>query len=949
MQMPDEISEKEHAESPPEAEIDKFTLSARENDNEGDGSEAIDIAPYLYPIASFLLPLAVYWRTMCPALYIGDCGDFITASHTLGVPHPPGYPLYTLLGKLFLMIPLPGGLSWAAWRMNFMSAFFGALTTLVVYFFILRISKRGWLSFFAALAVGFGQTFWSQAVVAEVYSLNTFFMMLQLYLLHVRATTQSKNSLIWLGLILGLSLSHHPSIAIFFPLYICYSVVHHDHPMTRLLIFALAIGMAIINPWGLIAIVLFIPHELFVVMKYKSDNLAQLGKGFGIALLLFFLMLLFYIYLPAVGYKNPVTDRMEFKSIKANAAYFVETVSRSIYQYRAYTPGEKLTTTPMVLKRYFQILWGDYSALSLIFFAGIFAFLRRDRMAWMILGCYLIFMAIVLFFPSGDILRAALKNLEVVMPPLMIPAQLTLILFGFIGVAHILDWLPQYVESMREVDPMPPQTKMKILSGVVMLAIGILVLVLIPFNNWRFCDKSKDLIAWNYARNVIISTPPNSFVLNTGDETFLFWYIQKVENFMPEKNICFENWIHNIRDYSVLKNEEQAIREVLLWVLKNREWAVTDPEFKLPDHRIPKPGHRVPGYDHWCSAFLTDYIQKDPAFASQDAHMHGLIYELDYKPPEYYKKYGYSIDPEKGIIKTSKGTAGVASEPPNNAADKDKGSDKTKKDKAGKVPGSSTEAPVKQEYLEGYFEDDYPGMRLILDGDIPYNEFHWEGLFNPVYGADNKVESLEYDKSYKDPQEEEIIGRYQEMFHNIGSWNIFRSKDLKDKDRDKAYVTATQAFQLEVKLKPSDPIGWLSLGNAYLQMRLISQAIDAIKYHVQWTELNPSSTLEQRARSHYFLSLAYFIAGEFSNALDEIDQSLLMNTTDKEASSLREEILSQWDMAKKKARSLKEELNKKDESQPKDKETKGEKSSEAKPADEAKKQMKQPEKSASGK
>jgi hypothetical protein len=126
----------------------------------GNGDDAsIDLAPYIYPVASFLIPIIVYWRTMCQALYIGDAGDFITASYTLGIPHPPGYPLYTLLGKLFLMLPIPGGLSQAAWRMNFMSAFFGALTILLIYFFILKVTKHNWLAFFAALSVAFAQTF----------------------------------------------------------------------------------------------------------------------------------------------------------------------------------------------------------------------------------------------------------------------------------------------------------------------------------------------------------------------------------------------------------------------------------------------------------------------------------------------------------------------------------------------------------------------------------------------------------------------------------------------------------------------------------------------------------------------------------------------------------------------------------------------------------------------
>ena len=46
----------------------------------------------------FLLTLTVYFLTVAPTVAFWDCGEFITTSYILGVPHPPGAPLYTLLG-----------------------------------------------------------------------------------------------------------------------------------------------------------------------------------------------------------------------------------------------------------------------------------------------------------------------------------------------------------------------------------------------------------------------------------------------------------------------------------------------------------------------------------------------------------------------------------------------------------------------------------------------------------------------------------------------------------------------------------------------------------------------------------------------------------------------------------------------------------------------------------
>ncbi|HID51919.1 MAG TPA: DUF2723 domain-containing protein, partial [Anaerolineae bacterium] len=76
--------------------------------------------------------LAVYWLTLAPDLtaahWGGDGGELITAAVTLGVPHPPGYPTYVLLGKLFGFLPVGS----VAYRFNLFSAVAVALAAAVV-------------------------------------------------------------------------------------------------------------------------------------------------------------------------------------------------------------------------------------------------------------------------------------------------------------------------------------------------------------------------------------------------------------------------------------------------------------------------------------------------------------------------------------------------------------------------------------------------------------------------------------------------------------------------------------------------------------------------------------------------------------------------------------------------------------------------------------------------
>src|ERR1051325_5015524 len=80
----------------------------------------------------FCLSLLLYSFTLAPTVTLVDSGELILAAHSLGVAHPPGFPLYLMLAHLFSIVPVGS----VAVRVNFASAFFAALAcamlTLVV-------------------------------------------------------------------------------------------------------------------------------------------------------------------------------------------------------------------------------------------------------------------------------------------------------------------------------------------------------------------------------------------------------------------------------------------------------------------------------------------------------------------------------------------------------------------------------------------------------------------------------------------------------------------------------------------------------------------------------------------------------------------------------------------------------------------------------------------------
>lgn len=142
---------------------------------------------YICAGIAFLASIAVYIKTIAPTVPFWDGGEFIAASYILGIPHPPGSPLYILLGRLLSFLPVMD----VAWRINFGSGLFSALTIVCVYLTIVKAITLGretthysltdaliihCSSLSAALMLAFSDTFWFSAVEAEVYSLAMLIM-----------------------------------------------------------------------------------------------------------------------------------------------------------------------------------------------------------------------------------------------------------------------------------------------------------------------------------------------------------------------------------------------------------------------------------------------------------------------------------------------------------------------------------------------------------------------------------------------------------------------------------------------------------------------------------------------------------------------------------------------------------------------------------------------------
>ena len=133
-------------------------------------------------LAFFAASLILYVATAAPtvATVFDDSLEFHVVLPTLGIAHPSGYPLYTLLGKLSTaIIPFrdPAG------RANLLSALAAALAIAILYLVARRFAGSRPAAAVATAAFAISPAWWSQATLAEVYALHGLLMILFIYLL----------------------------------------------------------------------------------------------------------------------------------------------------------------------------------------------------------------------------------------------------------------------------------------------------------------------------------------------------------------------------------------------------------------------------------------------------------------------------------------------------------------------------------------------------------------------------------------------------------------------------------------------------------------------------------------------------------------------------------------------------------------------------------------------
>ncbi len=485
-----------------------------------------------------LAAFALFLRTLAPGLLWGDSAEFQFAAWLGGFAHPTGYPLYLMLGWLWTHA-LPWGDP--AWRMNLFSAVWGGVAVGLVYLVVVRALRllegaAGWSAapFFARLvalcaAATFAvtPTFWSQAVIAEVYTLHAAFVAALLLVLLAwaeRSVRMRACALYCLALLCGLSLAHHrttllllPAIAVFLWLARRPAGVEDSAGPSR---------------WS--------PDRLKPPVRSKGRWLAEqrIGRRVVVASALFLAPLLLYLYIPlrapqASYFQLTLGPDKSLPLYSTTLTGFLEHISGSTFSSALGGRGDLGAVLSGLVQRFVRELTWPGLFLGL---AGVGWFvwlavrpaeagLKRNRAGWLILTLLAFFATVGfnLFYGIGDIYV------------FYIPAYLIWALWLGAGVwvcGRVAVW------ACRRVG----------LQGRGLLLVYVLVgllAFLLPGSqvsrSFAANDRSREVTSRDAWESILAQPIPQDAILvsNDRDEMVPQWYLKYVENRRPDLDGLF--------------------------------------------------------------------------------------------------------------------------------------------------------------------------------------------------------------------------------------------------------------------------------------------------------------------------------------------------------------------------------------------------------------------------
>lgn len=466
-----------------------------------------DIIRFMLAVICIVSPLVLYINTLSPSISVGDSPELISAAYTLGIAHPPGYPLFSLIGKAFTFIPIGNSV---AFRVNILSASLGGLSVFFLYLSIIeaiglirnRRSKgsiyHGHIdhlsAFLGSLVFAGSSIFWSQAVVAEVYTLNaalfTALLWLSLKWMHCRLTAvsgkilgqrpltlNSAQFLYLISFLWGLSLSNHHTMIAFGIIFILFAVA------------------------------------TLTLKSFKDSGVHALASHTSLIIFFLFLGFSVYIYLPLRSAQNPFMDWGDPEKISG----FLGVIMR-----KQFTFGSRDYHLERILLQsgyYLSILREQFALPGLLIgAAGLLFFASRAPAPFLFSsGLFMTFglLTIIILNPAP----ADLGSMDVIIIPSFIIFSL------YTGVGFLFLYSCVIALFTKRLTMNQERLLISILTPLFVILPASMIYINLDANN-----QSKNTFARDYAYDILeVVDSKGVLFVDTDLSLFPIWYLQYVE------------------------------------------------------------------------------------------------------------------------------------------------------------------------------------------------------------------------------------------------------------------------------------------------------------------------------------------------------------------------------------------------------------------------------------
>jgi len=470
---------------------------------------------YWDSILIFVAALFLYTLTLAPDVLPADSGEFQVVVPLLGVAHPPGFALYTLLGKLFISIVPQGA---PAYRLNLFSAFTSAFTLVIVNRAVYRLTQHGIRTrsaqhaprvsrvvsrlpgLAAALALGVSTTFWSQATTANIRSLMALLTATLVYALVEFRLIPTVNRLAIFAFSLSLAVVHHLSVAF--------------------------IGASFA-----LAVIWFRTTDQTNLADQKNplNSLNPLFKIAPAALA----PLLILLYLPLRGAANAYLAPTGLNTPSGFLQHVLATGFGGDFFYFA-----NLSALPDRFAILFNIFLFQFNPVLLVLFAlGFVLFFRQD---WKLATVLTLAFAVHCFVA---ITYRAPQTVEY-----LLPAYVILVITAGAGLGN-----SQHATRNTQF---ASRLSFYVLRFIIFCSLLTASLFVTLRNFPAYFTLSLDRSTRNYAESALKAAPPNAIILSSWHHATPMWYLQQVEGLRPDVAVEYvfpqgaslaQNWVDRIK------------------------------------------------------------------------------------------------------------------------------------------------------------------------------------------------------------------------------------------------------------------------------------------------------------------------------------------------------------------------------------------------------------------